>query len=458
MLKIKRIEFNKTVYDESVSHHIFSTANVFFSNAEPIHGALLYWQQNTSSDEYTEDGDYKFYYEMAQVEFFAAVKFPADITLSAEERKELAYILLEERGSIGSYSLETSTDTLEKLQTKRNLSQFKFPAHFTINDFKDPYAFQFEDVPELSRRYRNYDITFANSYLQWRKQATQFHPDEITAYMPYISFSYICYCNPHLSEMYLIEHLHSIDWSALQSNLSALGRVSTPFKRHMLENLRTKNIPFEGDIKQDPEGFVLYDNFFFGDGHPRIPHNYEQPETPEYTLFEYDLGPYKWQGAEHLVKGIPSLASQMYDPYGYKKRTNQEMDAVMQTFSATQIRLFSAMADLHWLHRYRENIHWETASAYNPNFTDGFLIEHENYLSFKDLANNMRCHVSENYLIEHMGNFKETHPAPLILRHLTKKIFDLYQHELKLDLDLLYDYYEFIDKKDFGLIFDLLSQ
>lgn len=45
MLKIKNIEFIKTVYDESLSHNIFSIANIQFSNYPPINGALLYWKK-----------------------------------------------------------------------------------------------------------------------------------------------------------------------------------------------------------------------------------------------------------------------------------------------------------------------------------------------------------------------------------------------------------------------------
>lgn len=458
MLKIKAITFNKTIRDESISHQVFSTASVYFTNAEPIHGAYLYWKINTTDSEYTTDGDYKFYYDMAGQQFFAAVKFPKDVQLSSEERQELAFILLEERGSLGSYTIETSKVALEKLQLKRSLADFTFPEHFQENDFKNPYRFQFEDKPELARWYKNYDEVFINSYLQWRKQAVQFHPNDLTAYSPFISFSYMCYANPHLSELYLIKHLHKIDWTALQSNLAALSRLSSPFKQYMLDRLAKDNVPLEGAIKQDPSGFVERDTFFEGEGFLRVPSDYEMPTEVEYSYFEYERGPFQWQGAEHLIKEIPSLAGQLYDPYGYKKPTNKEMDAIVGAFTATQVRLFSAMADLHWLHRYRELVDWPIASSHNPNLTEAFLLQLEPYISFKHLAKNMHCHVSEHYLIDKMPKFKHIHPAPLILRHLTKRIFELFPKELELTLDILYDYYDYIDKNEFDSIFDLLSK
>lgn len=61
MLKIKKIEFIKAVYDESLSHNIFSIANVYFSNYPPILGALIYWKKNNSRSEFTREGEYKFF-------------------------------------------------------------------------------------------------------------------------------------------------------------------------------------------------------------------------------------------------------------------------------------------------------------------------------------------------------------------------------------------------------------
>ncbi len=75
MLKIKNIEFIKVVYDESLSHNIFSIANITFSNYAPIYGALLYWRENTDENEFTAEGDYKFFYDMANITYFASVNF-----------------------------------------------------------------------------------------------------------------------------------------------------------------------------------------------------------------------------------------------------------------------------------------------------------------------------------------------------------------------------------------------
>ena len=108
MLKIKNIEFIKTVYDDSLSHNIFSIANIQFSNYPPINGALLYWRKNRSHSEYTPEGDYKFFYDMANVKYYASVKFPKNVKLTRDQKQELAYILLDERGSIGTYSFKTN--------------------------------------------------------------------------------------------------------------------------------------------------------------------------------------------------------------------------------------------------------------------------------------------------------------------------------------------------------------
>lgn len=54
MLKIKKIEFMKVLYDDALAQNIFSIANITFSNRSPIQGALLYWQQNESKEPYTK--------------------------------------------------------------------------------------------------------------------------------------------------------------------------------------------------------------------------------------------------------------------------------------------------------------------------------------------------------------------------------------------------------------------
>lgn len=442
MLKIKKIHFDKTLFDVSPTHHVFSVASVHFTNADPIHGALLYWQENATDGDYTDEGDYKFYYEMAQTQFFAAVRFPEGAALCNAQKKELAFILLEERGHIGSYSVASSKTVLERLQLKRALTQLTFPSSFSVADFSFT-----EETNALCERY---EPDFLQLYMQWRKQAATFHPEEIADYIPRIGLRYLCYANPHLSELFLIEHLAEIDWEALQHNRPVLHRLSQPFKQYMLNALHTGGGELIGELQSDPEGFI--------EERASWPQEEEEEEEkPAYEHFTYERTLFEWPGAEHLVKGIPSLACQLYDAQQFKKRSNQQMDALFSTFNSQQIQLFSAIAELHWLHRYREWIDWSTVSRYNPHLNDDFLLELESYIVTEQLIYNTQCQVSESYLIEHMEQFKSFHPAPLVLSHLTARLFKLFQQDLKVNLDLLYDYYDYIDQHDFEVIFDLLS-
>ena len=137
MLKICEINFIKNVYDESLSHQIFSVCNVFFTNAEPIYGALLYWQENQEDDLYTEEDEYKFFYDVAQTNYFASVKFPKYCTLTKAQKQELTFILLEQRGFIGSYSLETNKNAAKVLQIRKLFNKLVFPKQFRPQHFKN---------------------------------------------------------------------------------------------------------------------------------------------------------------------------------------------------------------------------------------------------------------------------------------------------------------------------------
>lgn len=120
MLKIKNINFIKVIYDESLSHNIFSIANIQFSNYPPINGAILYWKKNTSRADFTKEGDYKFFYDLANITYFASVKFPKDVKLTRDQKQELAFILLDERGSIGTYSFKTDPSRRKKFNPKKH--------------------------------------------------------------------------------------------------------------------------------------------------------------------------------------------------------------------------------------------------------------------------------------------------------------------------------------------------
>ena len=134
MLKIKKIEFMKVLYDDALAQNIFSIANITFSNYETINGALLYWQKNEDDEPFTNEGDYKFYYDLAKAQYFASVKFPKNCKLTRDQRQELAYILLEERGAIGTYSF-LSTKPKVQFQLKKELKAIDFPEDFNLSLF-----------------------------------------------------------------------------------------------------------------------------------------------------------------------------------------------------------------------------------------------------------------------------------------------------------------------------------
>ena len=50
--------------------------------------------KNTDENEFTAEGDYKFFYDMANITYFASVKFPKHVRLTRDQKQELAYILL----------------------------------------------------------------------------------------------------------------------------------------------------------------------------------------------------------------------------------------------------------------------------------------------------------------------------------------------------------------------------
>ena len=390
MLKIKKIEFLKVVYDESLSHNIFSIANITFSNAAPILGALLYWRKNTSKSEYTPEGDYKFFYDMANVMFFASVKFPTHTKLTRDQRQELAFILLEQRGSVGSYSFSTSLQHKKTFRPKQHFDSLTIPAHFNKEDFSD-FAY-FEKTAtineELLDRFTTYNRTFVKDYLKWRYKTAILHPSDIKHYLPYISFSYLCYINPYLTEAYLIDHLQEVDFMALQFNRPVLARLSSSFKRFMVEQIQLQKKTLHDDFIDQLEDFIE-DDFFYGDDDFMYLSESDEHDDMEFAYFEYDLGPNKWSGSEHLVRaGIPSYACRMYDRYGFKKPTNKEMDAKFKTYNVEQIELFSAIADLHWLHKYRNNVNWQHACQFNGNLTEQFLTAHINFVDFKALGQN----------------------------------------------------------------------
>ena len=451
MLKIKKIEFLKAIYDESLSHNIFSIANITFSNYAPVNGALLYWQKNTSEEPFTEEGDYKFYYDMAQSQYFAAVKFPKDCKLTRDQRQELAYLLLEERGTIGTYSFVT-TKPKKNFHLKQALQQITFPEHFNVQDFNTFACFsQFEEPSEDFYANSHYDRAFLLEYLRWCKEAVKEHPAKLDQYFDYIPFGYVCYGNPLLSEQFLIDYLNEVDLYALQYNKTVLARLSTSFKRYMIKTLKSNNKPIHSDFSDQLEDFIESDVFYSSYDVIYLPESDEHCDM-DLQFFEYDRGTNKWPGSEHLVKGIPSLMCQKYDRYGDKRPTNAEMDKKFATYNKEQQKLFAANVELHWINRYRNELDWSIVCQYNEMLTEAFLSAHMKYIDFTALGLNTFIELDTSFLSKHINRFDHGKPVPLIICHLTEQFYLTHKDHIKVDIDLLYKYMDCIDEQDFDRI------
>lgn len=452
MLKIKNIDFLKVVYDDSLSHNIFSIANITFSNYAPVYGALLYWQKNETDEPFTEEGDYKFYYDMAQSQYFAAVKFPKECKLTRDQRQELAYILLEERGAIGTYSFVT-TKPKKIFHIKQSLQQITFPEHFNVQHFNAFSCFtQFEAPSEVfTNEDHHYDRAFLKEYKEWCTAAVKEHPTKLEHYFDYLPFGYVCYSNPLLSEQFLIDHLQEVDFYALQYNKSVLARLSTSFKRYMIHQLQFTKKPIHSDFSDQLEDFIESDAFYSSFYITYLPESDEQIEM-DLHFFEYDRGLNKWPGSEHLVKGIPSLTSQKYDRYGDKRPTNAEMDKKFATYNKDQQQLFAANAELHWINRYRNELDWSIVCQYNEMLTESFLSAHLKYIDFTALGLNTFIELDTSFLAKHFNRFDHQKPVPLIICHLTEQFYLTHKDQMKVDIDLLYKYMDCIDEKDFDRI------
>lgn len=451
MLKIKNIEFIKVVYDESLSHNIFSIANVTFSNYEPIFGALLYWQKNTDEKAFTPEGDYKFFYDMANVTYFASVKFPKHVRLTRDQRQELAYILLEERGSVGSYSFATHAGRKKEYPVEKRFQELAFPTDFAVTAVPAyvKSVVTKVDLDMILHEYPDYDPVFIAQYAKWRYQAAQLHPNDITAYLPYMDFRVICAINPYLTEAFLIEHLDKVDFEMLASNYPVLSRLSKPFREYMYGQL-------EPELAEELEEFLEVDA---GDElvEDILPSFEEEEEMAGLEFFEYDRGANKWQGSEHLVKGIPSLASQQYDRYGYKKPANKEMDQRFSSYSAKQLELISYTLEPHWIHRYRDILDWSLICEHNPYLTEDFLNAHIKYVDFNALGNNTQCELSEEFMDQHMNKFNHHKPVPLVIRHLTENLYLTHKDKIVVNSQLLNEYGDLLDDEQFLLLQNLIE-
>lgn len=463
MLKIKNIEFIKTVYDESLSHNIFSIANIHFSNYPPINGALLYWKKNTSRSDFTPEGDYKFFYDMANITYYASVKFPKNVKLTRDQKQELAYILLDERGSIGTYSLKTHPNRRRKFKPQKALEKLNFPENFDVKSIPSYVGPIIDEIDMTSLLEDNPSVSnkFIHDYCFWRYNLVKLHPTEFEKFLPYIDFAYVCYACDQLTEQYLIEHIDLVEVASLQYNYPVLSRLSASFKHYIVNELKRQNVKINEHFEEEIQVFIEDETYFseYSTIHLLDEDEWEEEdEKQEYHFFAFERGQYKWPGSEHMVKGIPSLASQIYDDMGYRKRSNKEMDSYFEQYTAEQIHLMSAILEPHWLHRYREKIDWHAACQYNEHLTEEFLAAHLSYIDFEALGHNLWCELSEGFIEKHLKQFNHNQPVPIIIRHLTEELYLNYKDMIKVDSDLLFQYYDAVGDEQYERLQELLSE
>ncbi|NLY80457.1 MAG: nucleoside-diphosphate sugar epimerase [Lysinibacillus sp.] len=463
MLKIKKIEFIKAVYDDSLSHNIFSIANVYFSNYPPILGALIYWKKNNSRSEFTREGEYKFFYDLDNITYFASVKFPKDTKLTRDQKQELSYILLDERGSIGTYTFKTHPSRKKRFNPKKTLERLNIPEDFDVKSIPVHYGPIIDELnaEEVQQQYPHLTKKFIMDYCYWRYSLVKLHPTEFEPYLKYVDFAYVCYACDQITEKYLIDHLDLVDVSALQYNYPVLARLSSSFKKYIVDELMQNNEEINPHFADEIDAFIEDDTYFseYATIHLLDDDDFEEEdEEVEFQFFEYDRGPYKWPGSEHMVKGIPSLAAQLYDDMGFKKPTNKEMDEQFSQYSKQQISLISAILEPHWLHRYRDEIDWKAACTYNKHLTDEFLTAHIDYVDFECLGNNLSCVLSEQFIEKHMNQFNHDKPVPLIIRFLTEQMYLNHKDKIKVNSELLFQYYNAIGATEYKRILDLLDE
>ena len=451
MLKIKKIEFMKVLYDDALAQNIFSIANITFSNYETINGALLYWQKNQDDEPFTNEGDYKFYYDLAKAQYFASVKFPKNCKLTRDQRQELAYILLEERGAIGTYSF-LSTKPKVQFHLKKALKAIDFPEDFNLSLFNSLEVLKaLEANDEAVYASLPYDRDFINSYFNWIRLAAQQHHSKLVPYLKVLPFSYICYTNPYLSEQFLIDHLNHVNVEALQYNKSVLARLTSSFKRYLIDELLKNKKHIHPDFVDQIDDFIDSNVFYRSFDIVYLPEAEEVP-VMDLTYFSYERGSNKWPGSEHLAKGIPSLVSQKYDRYGDVRLTNQQMDTKFANFTKTQRKLFTAVCELHWLNRYKNDIDWSYVCQYNEQLAEDFLSAHIKYVDFEALGQNNDIAVDTAFLEKYIQRFNHTKVVPLIIRHLTEDFYLSHKDEIQVNIDVLYRYIESIDLEEFARI------
>lgn len=439
MLKICEINFIKNVYDESLSHQIFSVCNILFTNAEPIYGALLYWQENQKDNIYTEEDEYKFFYDVAQTNFFASVKFPKYCTLTKMQKQELTFILLEQRGFIGSYSIQTNKNAAKVLKIHQLFNQLDFPEQFRPQHFKNFFHLISDvEIDDFIESYPFYTRDFVRTYSKWTQLVCLAHPSHFINYLDYIQMTQLSYQNPYLTENFVIQHLDQIDWSALQYNLPVLDRLSKTLRMYLIEQLKLSNEPLQNNLKENATVFIEQPDYYQNDRVQYLPSEIDDNGIfGPFQYFEYEVGRNIWPGSEHLVKGIPSFAAQLYDENGERKLTNNEMDKHIASFNEKQMFFFETTCELHWLNRYKKRVNWKNVSLYNKHLTDTFIKKHEKYIDFEYLAQNSQCDVSSDLVDHYFMKLLSKNVSPLILKVMTEDLYRKHESHFKLSKKML---------------------
>lgn len=432
MLKISKIEYFKNVYDESLSHNVFSTANIEFSNATPIYGALLYWQENKDDKPFTKDGEYKFFYDLDDTKYFASVKFPKHCTLTTDQQQELAYILIEQRGHIGSYSIQTNRNAAKFIEIKKRFKQLHFPAQFSTEHFQYTYILKSSfEKDELIKKYPFYSESFITNYIDWLEIVYQAHPSQFENYIAFIPFKQLCTDNPYLTEQFIIRYFDKIDFSSLQFNLPVIQRLSRSFRAFIVDQVKNDEY-VQKDIEESTKKFIENDLLYEDSALVFLPKEDEEDNSNgPFYFFEYDRGSYIWPGSEHLIRTIPSFAKQIYNEHGDRLLLEDEMHAFYFSLNSNQRFLFETSCDLHWIHIFREDVNWQHVCEWNPNLTADFIEHHINFVSFEALAKNTKVKLPLAFIDHYMFKLSKSAYAPLLIAHLNVDLFEKHKEMLQ---------------------------
>lgn len=128
------------------------------------------------------------------------------------------------------------------------------------------------------------------------------------------------------------------------------------------------------------------------------------------------------------------------------------MDKKFTAYSETQKQLFSANAELHWINRYQKQLDWSYICRYNHHLTEDFLTAHVKHVDFIALGFNTFIELDSQFLTQHFNRFDHQQVVPLLICHLTERFYLQHKDQMKVDLDVLYKYMDYIDSNVFERI------